>query len=590
MSQTMTSTTVEVHTIVDLLQLRARENPFSAAYTFLRYGDTASESINYLQLDTRARAISNLLRHHGGEGKQVLLLYPSGIDYMAGYFGCLYAGAAAIPAYPPHSQRALPRIQAIVEDASASIVLTTSAVLNKVQQWTANVAGLTHLTWLATDSIDESTADAWVAPEIDGESLAFLQYTSGSTSTPKGVMVSHNNLLHNLSMLHDQFGIDANSVGVSWLPIFHDMGLIAGMLLPLYGNIPSVFMTPADFLQRPLRWLQAITEYKGTYSCAPNFAYELCLRRIGANDMEELDLSSWKVALNGAEPIRAETLHRFTKTFASCGFRPTSFMPGFGLAENTLMVSGEPLDAVPYIKNISRAALEENLIVPASGAIDDVQQLVGCGAAVRSKDVEIVIVNPDTLEACKPEEVGEIWISGPSVAQGYWQRPEETARTMQAHLVTGEGPFLRTGDLGAYQDGHLFVTGRLKDLIILGGRNYYPQDIEQTVEMSHPALRPGCSVAFSVEYDDEERLVVLAEVDHRYKFSEEDTNSPEVLAQARQEILRNIRRAIADYHDLTVARIVLLRINGIHKTSSGKVQRRACRTAFLANELNVWKA
>ncbi|GCF07290.1 fatty acyl-AMP ligase [Dictyobacter arantiisoli] len=589
MSQTMTSTVVEVDTIVDLLQLRARENPFNAAYTFLRYGGAANECINYLELDRRARAISNVLRQHGGEGKQVLLLYPSGIDYMAAYFGCLYAGAIAIPAYPPHSQRALPRIQAIVEDANAAIVVTTAAVLHKVQQWTENVAELSHLVWLETDTIDVSTADAWVAPDIDGASVAFLQYTSGSTTTPKGVMVSHNNLLHNLSMLHDQLGIDTHSVGVSWLPIFHDMGLIAGMLLPLYGNVPSVFMTPADFLQRPLRWLQAITDYQGTFSCAPNFAYELCLRRIAQQELSDLDLSSWTVALNGAEPIRAETLHRFTQMFARCGFRPQAFTPGFGLAENTLMVCCEQADQMPYIKNISRSALEENLVLPAGATIDDVQQLVGCGGAVREKGVEIVIVNPETLQACDASEVGEIWVSGPSVAQGYWQRPEESAQTMQAHLSTGEGPFLRTGDLGAYQNGQLFVTGRLKDLIILGGRNYYPQDIEQTLEYSHPALRPGCSVAFSVEHEDEERLVVMAEVDHRYKFSE-GTPSEQTLATGRQEILRAIRKAIADYHDLSVYKIVLLRMNGVHKTSSGKVQRRSSRAAFLRNEYQEWKA
>ncbi|GLV53932.1 acyl-CoA synthetase [Dictyobacter sp. S3.2.2.5] len=586
MSQTMTSTTVEVNTIVDLLQLRARENPCSTAYTFLRYGEAANESVSYFELDTRARAIASVLRQKGGEGRQVLLLYPSGIDYMAAYFGCLYAGAIAIPAYPPHSQRALPRIQAIVDDASASIVLTTSTIADKVQQWTENVAGLERLTWLTTDAVDVSIADAWIAPDIDGDSLAFLQYTSGSTSSPKGVMVSHTNLLHNLSMLHDQLGITSDSVGVSWLPIFHDMGLIAGMLLPLYGNVPSVFMTPADFLQRPLRWLQAITDYKGTFSCAPNFAYELCMRRIGESDLASLDLSSWTVALNGAEPIRAETLHRFTQMFAGRGFRSTTFMPGFGLAENTLMVCCEQLDNAPYIKNISQSALEENLVIAAGAAIDDVQQLVGCGGAVREKGVDIVIVNPETFQACNVDEVGEIWVSGPSVTRGYWQRPEETAQTMQAHLATGEGPFLRTGDLGAYQNGQLFVTGRLKDLIILGGRNYYPQDIEKTVELSHPALRPGCSAAFSIEHEQEERLVVMVEVDHRYNFAKDGLSEH----AARQEILKNIRRSIADYHDLSVYKVALLRINGIHKTSSGKVQRRSCRAAFLRNDFKEWRA
>ncbi len=585
MSQKMTATSLEVTTLVDLLRWRAREKPSQMVYTFLTYGEASitTKSITYQELDLKARAVARLLQENGGEGKQVLLLYPSGLDYMVAYFGCLYAHALAVPAYPPHSQRALPRIQAIVADAGISIVLTTVAVHKKVRNWMHDITDVSHMQWFTTDDMGTEGAEQWTtAPEITGDTLAFLQYTSGSTSTPKGVMVSHANLLHNLSMIYTYWELNDQSVGVSWLPIFHDMGLIAAMLLPLYGGFPAYFMAPTDFLLRPQRWLQAITDYKGTHSCAPNFAYELCLKRVTEKDFETLDLSSWKIALNGAEPVRAETLHRFTKRFAAVGFRSETFMAGFGLAEGTLMVSIGQLRDEPYVKSISKAALEENFILPAGASIDDVQQLVGCGP-IRGEQHQVVIVNPHTHQPCRPEEVGEIWVASPSVAQGYWQRPVESAKTFQARLSTGEGPFLRTGDLGASLNDNIFVTGRLKDLIILAGRNYYPQDIELTVERSHPAIRPTCCVAFSVEQEQQERLIVLAEVDHRYSFDVEMTP-----AAKKQEIARNIRKDISDYHELLVDKVVLLRPNGIHKTSSGKVQRRACREAFLQEELSIW--
>lgn len=584
MRREKSSSTLEmVDTLVHRLHRRALEQPEQIAYTFLTYsGEPESESITYKELDLWARAISDNLHSRGAAGKPVLLFFPSGLEYIAAYFGCLYAGSIAIPAYVPQSARALPRIQAMVDDSQAEFVLTTTSVLTKMMRWVSNVPDLVNLTWLAVDTLDRLEEQYWWNPDVGPDSLAFLQYTSGSTSTPKGVMVSHGNLMHNLKMIHCLWGIDEieKPVGVYWLPIFHDMGLIVGILSAVYSGYPVYFMAPADFLQRPLRWLQAISDYQGTMTSAPNFAYELCLRRVKEADLEGLDLSCWRGAGNAAEPVRAGTLERFASYFARCGFSMNVFRPGYGLAEATLLVTCSPVHSPVHIEYVNKARLDQNEFIPG----DDAQgwPMVGCGLPM--SDQRVVIVNPETLVPCAEHQIGEIWISGPSVAAGYWQRLDESTATFQAHLASGEGPFLRSGDLGALRNGHLFITGRLKDLIIIDGRNLYPQDIEFTAEKAHPAIRPECCVAFSLDEKEKENLVVLAEIDHRYRPADADGTYELDL----QEIIKSVREAVSEQYEILVQKVVLLKIGGILKTSSGKPQRRACRQAFLQGELKSW--
>lgn len=587
MRRTMASSTIEVNTIAYRLRQHALERPEQLAYTFLQYSEVDNESFTYRDLDFRARVIGAYLQQQGAEGKPVLLLFPSGLEYIAAYFGCLYAGAIAIPAYVPHSARDLPRIQAIVADAQANIALTTASELAKIARWLNKAPDLAQLTWMATDSLELHLAELWQESFIDENTLAFLQYTSGSTTTPRGVMVSHGNLVHNLGMLHAYWRVDqtANPVGVYWLPIFHDMGLITGILSPLYSGYPIYFMSPTDFLQRPLRWLQAISNYRGTFTCAPNFAYELCLRRVSTEDLPSLDLSCCEGAGIAAEPVRSDTVEQFIRYFSACGFPQNAFRPAYGLAEATLVVTSGYKNEPTYIKAVNERRMEESCVEAADESERAVKYIVGCGRPIHGQ--RVVIVDPETLLPCESSRVGEIWISGPSIAQGYWRRPEVTVEMFQAHLATGEGPFLRTGDLGVFQDENLFITGRIKDLIILNGRNLYPQDIEFTVEQAHPAIRPGCCVAFSVEQEDEERLIILAEINHHYRPDNVPVES-EIPQLVMQEIVKSVRRAVTERHEVRAHQVLLLKIGGVLKTSSGKLRRRDCRKAFLQGTLKTW--
>jgi acyl-CoA synthetase (AMP-forming)/AMP-acid ligase II len=566
----------EPSTLIEILRWRALHQPDQRAYTFLSDGESGEAHLSYAELDLKARAIGALLQEMKLAGERVLLLYPPGLEYIAALFGCFYAQAIAVPAYPPLRNHSLARIEAIAADAQAKVALTTGRIQSDVERRFAQEHGLVELSWLAADedNLKNDLAEAWRAPQVHTGTLALLQYTSGSTGKPKGVMVSHGNLLHNLAMIHHCFEHTPQSRGVIWLPPYHDMGLIGGILQPLYGGLPVVLMPSLAFLQKPLRWLQAISRYQATISGGPNFAYELCIRKIKPEPKASLDLSSWEVAFTGAEPVRAETIERFSAAFASCGFRREAFYPCYGMAEATLIVSGGVKSNFPVVRQIEAAALEQNQMVAASGKQEGARTIVGCGQT--SADQKIVIVDPETHTLCPPGKVGEIWVCGPSVTQGYWNRPLETEETFRAYLAdTGEGPFLRTGDLG-FIDGELFITGRIKDVIIIRGRNHYPQDIELTVEQSHPALLPGCGAAFSVEIDGEERLVVAQEVARTY-LRKLDVN----------EVVRDIRQAVAQHHQLQVHAVLLLNPGNIPKTSSGKIQRQACRAEFLSGSLNV---
>lgn len=560
-------------TFVELLSYRAQNQPDQKAYIFLHDGETESDKLTYKELDIQARAIATQLQSLGATGERALLLYQPGLELTAAFFGCLYAGVVAVPAYPPRRNQNLSRLQAIVSDARAAVALTTTSLLGKIEGYAWNPE-LAQLHWFATDKIASDLAEVWQEPKLSSDTLAFLQYTSGSTGTPKGVMVTHGNLVYNLALIYKCFGHTPNSQGLIWLPPYHDMGLIGGVLQPLYGGFPVTLMAPVDFLQKPFRWLQAISRYKATTSGGPNFAYELCVRKIKPEQLASLDLSSWEVAFTGAEPICAETLSQFAATFEPCGFRREAFYPCYGMAETTLIVSGGLKSALPTVRQVDAAALEQNRVVPtAASQQKGSRAIVGCGHCVD----QVVVVDPESLTPCPDNKVGEIWVSGPSVAQGYWNRPEETLQTFHAYLAdTGGGPFLRTGDLGFLQDGELFITGRIKDVIIIRGQNHYPQDIELTVERSHPALRRGCGAAFAVEVKGSERLVVVQEVERSY-LRQMNVN----------EVVGNIRHAVAAEHSLQIYATVLVKTGSIPKTSSGKIQRYACRSGFLSGSLNV---
>ncbi len=559
--------------LVDLLRHRAAHQPDDVAFHFLIDGENEEIRWTYSDLDRRARAIAAWLQSLGLQGERALLLYPAGLDFLAAFFGCVYAGVVAVPAYPPRKNRSLERIEAIADDAEAKVTLTTQEVLDRVQGVLPDNPNLRSINWAATDVFPEGIERDWRQPDVHGDTLAFLQYTSGSTGAPKGVMLSHANLMHNSALICYAFEHTRSGVGVFWLPSYHDMGLIGGILQPMYYGRPNVLMSPMSFLQRPLRWLQAITRYKGTVSGGPNFAYDLCLKRITPEERQTLDLSSWVLAFNGAEPIRSETIDEFTRTFAPCGFRPEAFYPCYGLAEATLMVTGGMKTALPVIRSFDSKSLENNQAVDALPEEEDTRTLIGCGAALL--DQEVVIVDPETMTRCPDRRIGEIWVAGPSVAQGYWRSAEETANTFRAYLKDcGRGPYLRTGDLGFIHTGELFVTGRLKDLLIVHGRNHYPQDIEQTVERAHSLVRPMVSAAFTIDVGGRERLVVVAEIERGRNRSAEELNA----------VFDAIRRSVSAEHEIPVDAIVLIKAGSIPKTSSGKIQRHACRNGFLRGE------
>jgi len=589
MKKDLTDPIAEFSTLVEILRWRAIQQPEQRTYTYLVDGEAEGDHLTYAALDCQARSIGALLQSYGASGERALLLYPAGLEFITAFFGCLYAGVIAVPLPPPNPaqpQRTLPRLRAIVSDAQPSVVLTTSAILSNTEGLITQASELQKLRWLATDKVSGSLAQEWRDPAVTRNTLALLQYTSGSTAEPKGVMISHGNLLHNSDYINRVFALIPDSVTVTWLPAFHDMGLTNGIIQPVYKGRPCYLMPPVSFLMRPIRWLQAISRYKATISGGPNFAYDLCTRRITPEQRETLDLSSWDVAYNGAEPVRADTMKRFAATFASCGFRPGAFHPCYGLAEATLLVSGGSLRDEMF-RTIEVAAFEQNRIVDARAQQQDVRTLAGSGHILQG--TKVVIADPESLTACAPDEVGEIWVSGPSVAQGYWNRPEDSERSCRAHLKdTGEGPFLRTGDLGFMKDGELFVTGRLKDLIIISGRKLYPQDIELTVEQSHPALRQACCAAFSSDGAGEEHLIIAAEVEPRYQpavrkppVGEERAHPTGRLPLDVEAVVRAIRRAVAEAHDVRVHTVVLLRAGRIPKTTSGKVQRHICQASFL---------
>jgi amino acid adenylation domain-containing protein len=566
-------------TLVELLQYRAQLQKEQRAFLFLSDGEAESDSLTYGELDRNARLLATHLADVCRPGARAVLMYPPGLSFISSFFGCLYAGVIAVPAYPPRPNRSLDRIRSVIRDAQPTVLLGTQDKIAEIHTHLQSCGDPIPKNYLGTDELKADSVPVQPLTTPNSATTAFLQYTSGSTADPKGVMVTHDNLLTNLRDLDLGYRHTAESRMVSWLPVFHDLGLIYGVLQPLYGGFTGILLPPGAFLQRPLRWLQAISRYRGTHSAAPNFAYEMCLNRIKPTERAGLDLSSWVMALNAAEPVRAETLRRFCETFASCGFRSKTFCPSYGLAEATLKATATRPNEAFIVVHVDEAALADGRVKVSPHESSATKTLVGCG---RSEIGTVSrIVNPETRQPCSLGEVGEIWLSGRTLAKGYWNRPEETAATFGARLADGTGPFLRTGDLGFIHDDSLFIAGRIKDLLIIRGRNHYPQDLELTVARAHPALKLDGGTAFSIEAENEERVVVVQEVERSQRRTCDFA-----------EIVGAVRRAVAEEHDLELFAFVLVEPNGVPRTSSGKIQRQLCRRTFLAGtlqNLGVWR-
>ncbi|WP_338576180.1 non-ribosomal peptide synthetase [Pseudomonas canadensis] len=538
-------------TLVQSLQRRAAQTPDQVALRFLAESAEHSVVLSYRDLDQRARTIAAALQANADQGDRAVLLFPSGPDYVAAFFGCLYAGVIAVPAYPPESTRRhhQERLLSIISDAEPRLLLTIASLADGLSQ-IENAPPV-----LSVDSLE--SLGHWVAPDLHPDDIAFLQYTSGSTALPKGVQVSHGNLVANEVLIRRGFGIDLNpdDVIVSWLPLYHDMGLIGGLLQPIFSGVPCVLMSPAYFLGRPLRWLEAISEYGGTISGGPDFAYRLCSERVSETALERLDLSQWRVAYSGSEPIRLDTLERFAEKFATCGFTPNNFFASYGLAEATLFVAGGSRGhGIPALR-VDEQALAANRAEPGQGSA-----IMSCGTS--QPEHAVLIADPHTLTELGDNSVGELWATGPSIAHGYWRNPEATAKTFVEHAGR---TWLRTGDLGFIRDGEVYITGRLKDLLIVRGHNLYPQDIEQTIEREVEVVRKGRVAAFAVNEQGLEGIGIAAEISR----SVQKILPPEALIKA-------IRQAVAEAYQEAPSVVVLLNPGALPKTSSGKVQRAAC--------------
>jgi acyl-CoA synthetase (AMP-forming)/AMP-acid ligase II len=502
------------------------------------------------------------------------LAYPPGLEFVAALWGCFYAGVVATPLPLPRPGQPAAAMVRVARDAGASALLTVAARVDDLESEVGRDGGVGTLRFVATDVIGDQLAAAWQPTGGDRDDVALLQYTSGSTGTPRGVMVSHGNLLHNCEAIRRSFELGPESVSVSWLPAFHDMGLVDGIIQPVYGGFPAVMMPPAAFLQSPVRWLQGMTKFGGTHSGGPNFGYDLCVRRVTAEQMVGLDLRRWASAYNGAEPVRSETLRRFTEHFTPAGFRARQFYPCYGMAEATLIISGGRIEDEPVTFLADSDALGRHHVVEARAGSERARAIVGCGRPWLGTRVEIV--EPESRRRCQSETVGEIWVAGPSVARGYWRQAKATGETFGAQIEGGDGTrFLRTGDMGFIHEGELFVTGRIKDMIIIRGQNFYPQDIEGAAEACHPGLRADGGAAFTVG-DGDERLVVVQEVERVHLRSFDAVQATKA-----------VRMAVADEFGLQVHEVVFIRPGTLPRTSSGKVQRGLCRARFLEGKLSL---
>jgi acyl-CoA synthetase (AMP-forming)/AMP-acid ligase II len=562
-------------TLVELLRERAARGGDRLAFKFLEDGGIERERLTFRELDECARRIAGRLGPIHAKGERALLLFPAGLDFLKAFFGCLYAGLVAIPAPAPEAsrrKRTLPRLQRIARDADVSAVLSTGDALSLIRDVSRDVPEFESMRFVDVREIPAGSERSWQAPAIAPGDLAYLQYTSGSTTSPKGVMLSHSNLLHHCRDILAMCGYGPESVSVTWLPYFHDYGLVEGLLVPLQNGTPCYVMSPFAFLKRPFAWLSAIGRLKATHTQGPNFAYDQCVRRIKPEQLAQLDLTSLRSAGNGGEPVNPAVIEAFHRKFAPCGLDHKALCPAYGLAEATLMVSCCAPSLAPRVGRFRADALGERRLIETTDESVPSRRIASCGLPLGN--IHIAIVDPTTRVRCSEDAIGEIWVSDPCVALGYWRREPETQETFRAFIAdTGEGPFLRTGDLGFVRNGELYVSGRIKDLIIIAGTNHYPQDIEWTVEQCHPAIRPNHVAAVSVYQGGEERLLVAMEVERGTVKTPEDI----------QGLFNAVRRAIAEEHELQVYAALVVHHGSLPRTASGKIQRYACER-LLGNE------
>lgn len=559
-----------------LLRYRATVQPSDRAYVALSDRGLEVSSITFGELDRRAGALAARIVRDAAIGDRALLVFPMGIECLVAFFACLYAGVIAVPMMVPRRQSTRDSSASIVADCAPRLALSTAELVSGARGDLIARFQHTGLAWLAVDGVDDATAAKLPKlPEARREEIAFLQYTSGSTSAPKGVMVSHANLLANLEMIRATSGNTRRSTHVSWVPLYHDMGLILNALQALYVGATCVLIPPLAFLQRPYLWLRAISDYRGEVAGGPNFGFDLCVDRVRLEQLAGLDLSCWKLAINGAEPVRAATIERFAATFRAYGFDPNAMRPAYGMAEATLLISAGNRGQAIVLRAVSRAGLLRHEAVPPRDDADT-QTAVGCGRALIGE--EIAIVDPETRVRLAADRVGEIWVAGPNVAQGYWRNPEATDTTFRAQIAgEGDRQWLRTGDLGFFDDaGELFITGRIKDVIIVRGANHYPQDIETTVQESHPALRRHGAAAFAIADEAKgEQLVIVQEI--------ERTERARIVPA---QLIGHIREAVVREHDIVPHEIALLRPGTLPKTTSGKIQRGLARQLWLSGTLD----
>jgi acyl-CoA synthetase (AMP-forming)/AMP-acid ligase II len=560
--------------LVALLARRAESESDQRAYIFLSDRGTEEAALTFRELYDRARAFAGELATVAGPGDRALLVFPPGLEFIVAFFACQIARVIAVPMMLPRRQGARDASAAIMANCEPVVALTdaTFALRLDLQERFSRE----QLKWLAV-SLDGAAAAPDAAaglPAPEPHDIAFLQYTSGSTSDPKGVAVSHANLIANLEMIRLSLGNTARSTYVNWVPLYHDMGLILNTLESLYVGALCVLMAPNAFTQRPLNWLRAIHHYRAEVGCGPNFGYDLCVSRYRADQMDGVDLSSWKVALNGAEPVRAETIESFAATFAGHGFERAATFPAYGMAEATLLISGGRRGAGPVTRAVGRSALQAHRVGPPADR-DDTQTVVGCGRALAGE--RIAVVDPETGKRLASNHVGEIWVSGGNVARTYWRNAEATQSSLNARIAGDDGArWLRTGDLGFLDaSGELFITGRIKDLIIVRGINHYPQDIEQTVQSLHTALRQNCGAAFSVADDHGEEMLAIVQEVERTERNRID----------HAELKGLIREGVSEQHELFARYIVLIRPGSLPKTTSGKIQRSLARKLWLEGRL-----
>ena len=571
------ATPTEFSSLVEVLQHRAAEQPNDPAYIFLPDRGAERASLTFAELYARARVVAASLAERGLKGDRAVLLFSPGLDFIVAFFACLLAGVIAVPMMVPRRASSRDASAAILRNCSPHFAMTRRDLLTDARPDLTERFRTGQLDWVFVDSCIAAAEQPRTPLSLPArDDIAFLQYTSGSTSAPKGVMVTHGNLIENSEMIRIAFGNTRKSTYVSWVPLYHDMGLILNVLQSLYIGALCVLMAPVSFMQRPLSWLRAIHDYRAEVAGGPNFAFDLCARRHRPEEIQGIDLSCWKVAFNGAEPVRANTIDRFASTFAPYGFAAKSIQPAYGMAEATLLISTGHRGIGPVTRRTDRDALQRNQIV-APALAQDAQILVGCGRQLVGE--RLAIVDPETRTPLGRGVVGEVWVTGPHVAQGYWRDPEGTASVFGVGMASGGARcWMRSGDLGFLdEDGELYITGRIKDLIIIRGINHYPQDIEETVQDCDAALRRHCGAAFSVpDHNDEEQLVVVQEVERTFRRQ-----------IAIEEVVASIREAITREHEITAREIVLIRTGSLPKTTSGKIQRNLTRQMFLAGTLSV---